>query len=83
MKQLKPIIQAKAKERQRESMANARSYNPKNVNEQNVQKSAPTVNKTKARDELAKLAGVSHDTIETIDEFRRMFLVRIRTHKIG
>lgn len=36
------MIQARAKERQRESMANARSYNPKNVNEQNVQKSAPT-----------------------------------------
>ena len=61
------MIQARAKERQRESMANARSYNPKNVNEQNVQKSAPT-EKSKARDELAKIAGVSHDTIEKVHE---------------
>ncbi|MDY6226983.1 MAG: hypothetical protein SPH93_04810 [Clostridium sp.] len=63
---LKPIIQAKAKERQRESMANARTYNPNNSKEQNVQKSAPTV-KNKSRDELAKIAGVSHDTIEKVE----------------
>ena len=67
---LKPIIQAKAKERQRESMANARTYNPNNSKEQNVQKSAPTV-KNRSRDELAKIAGVSHDTIEKVECIKR------------
>jgi hypothetical protein len=46
----KPIIEAKAKERQRTSTGG--------VNPQLVQKSAEAV---KTREELAKLAGVSHD----------------------
>lgn len=44
----------------------ARTYNPNNSKEQNVQKSAPTV-KNRSRDELAKIAGVSHDTIEKVE----------------
>ncbi len=57
---LKPIIQAKAKERQRQGGGDKVSEQAKAV----VQKSAQAVNTSlKARDELAKLAGVSHDTI--------------------
>ena len=57
---LKPIIQAKAKERQGKR-------NELNI----VQISAPSENKSlKARDELAKLAGVSHDTIEKVSTIK-------------
>lgn len=52
---LKPIIKAKAKERQG-------TRNDLNI----VQKSAPS-KANKSRDELAKIAGVSHDTIEKVE----------------
>jgi hypothetical protein len=51
---LEPIIKEKAKERQG-------TRNDLNI----VQKSAPSI-KNKSRDELAKIAGVSHDTIEKV-----------------
>ena len=59
---LKPIIQEKAKERQRTSTGGAIP--------QLVQKSAPA-EKSKTRDELAKLAGVSHDTIEKVETIQK------------
>lgn len=59
---LKPIIQEKAKERQRTSTGGAMP--------QLVQKSAPA-EKSKTRDELAKLAGVSHDTIEKVETIQK------------
>ena len=58
---LKPIIQAKAKERQLATLKQ---------NATDVQKSAPR-EKTKARDELAKIAGVSHDTIEKVEVIKK------------
>jgi hypothetical protein len=56
---LEPIIREKAKERQG-------SRNDLNI----VQKSAPSI-KNKSRDELAKIAGVSHDTIEKVKFIER------------
>lgn len=58
---LEPIIKEKAKERQREAGGDKVSEQAKAV----VQKSAQVV-KNKSRDELAKIAGVSHDTIEKV-----------------
>ena len=59
---LKPIIKAKAKEKQREAGGDKKSKTAKSV----VQKSAPAI-RNKSRDELAKIAGVSHDTIEKVE----------------
>ena len=56
---LKPMIQARAKERQKE-------YHGNQYESGKVQKSAQVQSKTKSRDELAKIAGVSHDTIEKV-----------------
>jgi hypothetical protein len=56
---LEPIIKEKAKERQG-------TRNDLNI----VQKSAPSI-KNKSRDELAKIAGVSHDTIEKVKFIER------------
>lgn len=56
------MIQAKAKERQKQATGGDRKS--ENFKNQGVQKSAPVENRSKARDELAKIAGVSHDTIE-------------------
>ena len=52
------MIQARAKERK---LATLKQNNTE------VQNSAPR-EKSKARDELAKIAGVSHDTIEKVHE---------------
>lgn len=54
---LEPIIKEKAKERQIEA---GKTYGV-GSNEKVVQKSAQAI-KNKSRDELAKIAGVSHDT---------------------
>lgn len=53
---LEPIVKAKAKVRQLSTLKQ---------NSSDVQKSAPR-EKGKARDEIAKLAGVSHDTIDKV-----------------
>lgn len=58
---LEPIIREKAKERQIEA---GKTYGV-GSNEKVVQKSAQAI-KNKSRDELAKIAGVSHDTIEKV-----------------
>lgn len=61
---LKPIIQAKAKERQKEAGENF------GKGAKVVQISAPAI-KNKSRDELAKIAGVSHDTIEKVEYIKK------------
>lgn len=59
---LKPIIQEKAKARK---LSNLKQFNT------DVQKSALRDEKRKTRDELAKLAGVSHDTIEKVETIQK------------
>lgn len=63
-------------------MANARNYNPKNMNEQNRQKSDKTVQSVDTKKELAKIAGVSHDTIEKVHEGAlSLFKINIKEHE--
>lgn len=52
------MIQARTKESYKKNVGRP-------AKEKLGQKSAP-INKTKSRDELAKIAGVSHDTIEKV-----------------
>ena len=59
---LKPIIQEKAKARK---LSTLKQFNA------DVQKSALRDEKSKTRDELAKLAGVSHDTIEKVETIQK------------
>lgn len=54
---LEPLIAAKAKERMRERKGNQPGAT-------SVQNSAPLSTPAKTRDELAKIAGISHDTID-------------------
>ena len=63
---LEPIIKENAKERQVANGGDKKSENAKS----NVQISAPTI-RNKSRDELAKIAGVSHDTIEKVKLIER------------
>jgi hypothetical protein len=58
----RPIFEMKAKENKEKAIQKAREYNPNNCNEQFSQKSAESVKPIDTRDEMAKLAGVSHDT---------------------
>lgn len=61
---LKPIIKAKAKEKAVESR---KEFHGNQHTSGMVQKSAPQQKQNKSRDELAKIAGVSHDTIEKVE----------------
>lgn len=66
------MIQARAKERK---LATLKQNNTE------VQNSAPR-EKSKARDELAKIAGVSHDTIEKVHEGAlSLFKINIKEHE--
>lgn len=56
---LEDIIAAQAKERQRAAGGDKKSEAAKSL----VQKSSQVIENTKTREEIAKLAGVSHDTI--------------------
>lgn len=60
---LEDVIKARARGNKQEAMSEARANNPKNTNEQFNPKSDATVNKVNTNDELAKLAGVGHNTI--------------------
>lgn len=60
---LKPFLHGKAKKNKQIAMSNAREKNPKNKSEQFCQKSDKTVKEVDAKKDIAKIAGVSHDSI--------------------
>jgi hypothetical protein len=62
----KSVIEKRAAINQSEAMREARKLNPKNVGEQFVQKSAKT-DPINTRNEIAHLAGVSHDTVTKVE----------------
>ena len=64
------MLKKLAEENKQKAMEQARKENPNNANEQLWQKSSKTVEPIHTRDELAKIAGVSHDTYG----FYRIFL---------
>ncbi len=69
--QLEEVIKVKAKENKQLAIEKARTENPNNVNEQFPQKSAKTVKPIETREEIAKIAGVSHDTIDKVKIIER------------
>ena len=70
---LEDVIKAKAKERQLSTLKQ---------NATDVQKSAPR-EKSKSRDELAKIAGVSYDTIEKAESlYNRVLLLYLICSKL-
>lgn len=75
---LKPIFEEKAKENKAIAIEKARQENPNNFNEQFYQKYDTTVEKVNTNKELAKVAGVSHDTIHKVEKIEEKAPVEIK-----
>lgn len=75
----KPVIESKAKDNKVEAIEIARKSNPKNKDELFLTKSSKTEEPVNTRKEIAKIAGVSEDTIHKVEVIEEKAPEEIKT----